>query len=340
MTSSRSHFTVIKFMLVLLALSMVAAACSDSDSGSSTTQSETATTVSADPKAQSETATTVSADPKAEWPDPVIFALLPTEDAEVLTEEFKPFVSYMNNCLDTPVEAFVAVNYTAVIEAMRFGNAHVMRVGPFAYTLAHERAGAEAIVLPTGNKDNPTYRSEIITLERYGFNELSDLEGATFAFVDPASSSGYMYPRQMLLEEFGLANDEIDDWFGDVVFSGGHAASIVSVLNGDVEAAAVASVNATKDGEYDDHPNWGEYTILAETREIPGTVEAIQGDLPASLREALTACYLGIIDDPSMTEFLAGLGATDGYILTNDAAYDIVRDTAAALGLDPATLLK
>jgi phosphonate transport system substrate-binding protein len=279
------------------------------------------------------------------WPDTIVYGLLPTEDVERVEASYAPLADYMEECLDHPFDVLTGTNYTAMIEAMRTGSIHVGKLGPFAYILGVERAGAEALVQPVENeeqKENPTYQSYIVTLESHGYESVEDLEGERFAFVDTASTSGFLFPRAMITEEVGVSNDDLDNWFGDVVFSGGHDSSVISVLNGDVDAAAISSnlwnnqIAEGGEGTFNDHENFDDLVILAETEDIPRTVEAIQGDLPEDLKEAVAACYT------SEDAVLTGLPETAaaGYIPVTDDAYDVVRESAEALGMSPEELLE
>jgi phosphonate transport system substrate-binding protein len=274
------------------------------------------------------------------WPETIQYGLLPTDDVDDLVAIYTPLEEYMENCLDHPFKLYTATNYTAMIEAMRTGNIHISRFGPFSYILAHERAGAEALVIAVEDANEPTYRSQIVTLKSYGFDSIEDLEGKKFAFVDPTSSSGHLYPRAMVIEEVGIENDEVEDWFGEVVFAGNHEASILSVLNGDVDAGAIAGNSGVWEGEMDDHPKIDEFTVLAESEDIPLTTEAIRNDLPQDLKDAILSCYEGVADEPSLAEFREEGGLGEGYIKTSDSAYDVVRDVAEHLEMSPKELLE
>jgi phosphonate transport system substrate-binding protein len=289
-------------------------------------------------------------DSRADWPETVQYGLLPTDDVNDLVSRFTPFEEYMAGCLDHPFKLFTGTDYTAMVEAMRTGSIHVSRFGPFSYILAHERAGAEALVIAVADEDEPTYQSLIISLEGNGIDSLEDLEGTTFAFVDPTSSSGHLYPRAMIINELGISNDDVESWFGDVNFAGNHEASLLSVLNGDTDAGALASNSSAvelvdgewkmvEDSDLGDHPAAGDFMVVHESDPIPPTVEAIRDDLPESLKEAVTTCFLEIVDVPELAGFREDLGIADGFIPTMDSNYDVVRDTADALGMGPDDLL-
>lgn len=76
----------------------------------------------------------------------------------------------------------------------------------------------------------------ILARKDSGIHSLADLKGHTFAFVDPSSASGHLFPKAGL-EQAGFVPDTL---FKRVIFSGSHDASILAVENKKVDAAAVA----------------------------------------------------------------------------------------------------
>ena len=67
---------------------------------------------------------------------------------------------------------------------------------------------------------------------------VEELRGRTIAFVDPASSSGYIYPMVLLIRR-GLVRDrDPKTFFKDALFAGTHEAALRALLQGRVDAAA------------------------------------------------------------------------------------------------------
>ena len=65
----------------------------------------------------------------------------------------------------------------------------------FSYVLAREKHGVE-LVLIVIRLGSPFYRGQIMAGVNTGINNLADFKGKTFAFVDPASTSGHLYPKE------------------------------------------------------------------------------------------------------------------------------------------------
>src|SRR5207244_11978359 len=98
-----------------------------------------------------------------------------------------------------PVRVTVASDYAAVIEALRNHTADLAFVHPGGYVLASREAKARIVARNLWHGKS-TFTSRIYVRKDAGFKSLEDLRGKTIAFVDPASSSGYVYPMVMLMQ--------------------------------------------------------------------------------------------------------------------------------------------
>jgi len=269
---------------------------------------------------------------RTDWPETLRIGVLPEEDQAVMEQRYQPFKAHMEDVLGMPVELFFGTDFSAMVEAMRFGNIEVSKFGSFAYVLASERAGAEAIVQGARDRFAPTYKSFIITRADSDIEGYEDLEGTNFGFVDPASTSGYLFPRAHLLdllEAEGVTNDTLDGWFGNVVYTGGHDAGVRAVISGDVDAAAVSDSQVQR-MTASEEPGIEDIVVVTETAPIPRSPEAVRGDLPETLKAAIAYGYLSFND----AEFLQSHNYLDGFIPVDDSSYDVVRRTQQLLGLD------
>ncbi|MDV2685760.1 phosphate/phosphite/phosphonate ABC transporter substrate-binding protein [Alkalihalophilus lindianensis] len=277
---------------------------------------------------------------RTDWPEKFVYGILPTEDQGELTRQFEPMIEYMENRLGIEFELFVGNDYNALIEAMRNGHLHASGFGPFSYMLAHDRANAEAFAMGVEDEDSATYHSTFITLEDSGIESLDDLEGTTIAYADPASASGHIFPKGMVINHLGLTMDTVDDHFEYVTFSGSHEASLYSILNGDVLVAGVCDVCIERVYErVEDHPKFDKLKVIAESEPIPRGPQAINMDLPESLREAVITAFHEMKDDPNAKEFLEESGYSD-YMPADDSMYDVIRETAEALEMSAEDLLQ
>jgi len=255
----------------------------------------------------------------------VRIGLIPSEDSQAMIEGSKQVLDQLQQHLGMPVEPFVATDYNGVIEALRSGKLDVAYLGPFSYVLASKVAGAEAFaVAETQKTGKSAYRSVIVVRNGSPIQSLADFKGHTFAFVDPSSASGHLFPKAGV-EKAGFKPDQL---FSRVIFSGSHDASILAVANGKVDGAAVADrilASAIAAGEV----GKDDLRIVWSSPDIPESPMAWRKDLDPALKQKLAAA-MAQVKNVAWTD----QGMLNGFQPTNDAAYDVVRETAQVLDLD------
>jgi phosphonate transport system substrate-binding protein len=111
---------------------------------------------------------------------------------------------------------------------------------PYVHKADREGSGVEllAVPIPRGERyqDRPVYFSDVIVRRDRPFRTFFDLRGASWAYNEQRSHSGFNAVRAYLAESGHLAN-----FFGAVAESGAHSASLEMVLSGRVDSAAIDS---------------------------------------------------------------------------------------------------
>ncbi|MEX5665780.1 phosphonate ABC transporter substrate-binding protein [Pseudomonas neuropathica] len=257
--------------------------------------------------------------------DKLTIGLIPSEDSQAMIESSKQVLDDLQAKIGMPVVPFVATDYNGIIEALRSGKLDVAYLGPFSYVLATSVADVEAFsVAVTKKTGQSAYKSVILARKDSGIHSLADLKGHTFAFVDPSSASGHLFPKAGLEQE-GFAPDTL---FKRVIFSGSHDASILAVENKKVDAAAVADrifASAVAKGvvKQDD------FEIVWSSKPIPESPMVWRKALDPELKKKVADALASIKDVPWGDQ-----GVLNGFQPTTDASYDVVRDTAKVLDLD------
>ena len=140
------------------------------------------------------------------------FGVEPYEDAAMLAPAYQPLADALGKAMNCNIELNITTSYTAEIEAMRSGKLDIAEFGPLAYVFAQKLAGAELVATFSDEQGNPaTYYVRIVTAPDSGISDLSELAGHSFAYSDPASTSGHLYPA------FALKSSGIDPDGGVVV---------------------------------------------------------------------------------------------------------------------------
>lgn len=256
---------------------------------------------------------------------PLTIGLIPAEDSQAMIESSRQVLDSLQKQLGMEVKPFVATDYNGVIEALRSKKLDVAYLGPFSYVLATSVADVEAFAVAVTKKTGQSaYKSVIIARKDSGIAKTADLKGRTFAFVDPTSASGHLFPKAGLLQ----AGYDPETFFGRVIFSGSHDASILAVANKKVDAAAVADrilASAIAKGQV----KADELEIVWSSNPIPESPMVWRKDLDPALKAKIAQALANVKDLPWGDQ-----GVLNGFQPTNDAAYNVVRDTAKALKLD------
>jgi phosphonate transport system substrate-binding protein len=260
---------------------------------------------------------------------PLTLALTPSRDPTALQEAGDAFARTIARLSGVPVKAQVASDYAGVIEALRSRRVDLAFVHPVGYVLANREAGCLILVRDVW-QGKTSYTARIYVKKGGGIERLEDLRGKTIAFVDPASSSGYIYPMVLLIKR-GLVRDrDPKTFFKDALFSGTHEAALRSVLYGRVDAAA--SFDKAPELHLKDPALVAQLAAVAETPEIPEAGICARPGLPAEQIDRVKRALLAI-KGPEHAAVLKQIYDIDGFVEARDADYDPVRDAMSLMGL-------
>lgn len=166
---------------------------------------------------------------------PLVFAVVPAENASGSIERFTPTADYLAAQIGTPVTLRVASDYAAVIEGHKAGNIHIGWHGPGSFARAYQVTGGQ--VTPFAalvNNGVIGYYAVVYVKADSPYQTLADLKGKKFGLVDPNSTSGNFALR------FFMDRDEKitpETFFSDVVFTGSHENAVIALQQGTVDAA-------------------------------------------------------------------------------------------------------
>ena len=262
-----------------------------------------------------------------------VMVMIPGEDTEKSVQLRDNMAQEMSEAIGVPVTTYRATDYSAAVEAMRTGNAQLAYLGPFSYVTARERAGAECLVVQGQVGTKGGYKSYIVVQADSDIQSLEDLQGKTFAFVDPESASGNVIPTDEILSAFpdlGLTFDDLHTdgkFFKSAMFAGTHPGSMQAVIQGNVDAGAVAS------STYENQIQAGnakedDLKILHESPTIPSDPIAIQKDLPQALKDKVKEFLLSYDDADyfSDAERIEEGKEIQRFIEANDSDYDYLQE--------------
>jgi phosphonate transport system substrate-binding protein len=275
--------------------------------------------------------------------NPVKLHFVPSVDAKVIEDNSKVFKDYLEKNTPYKFEVQIPQSYIAVVEAFGTKRADVAAFNTFGYILAHEKYGAEArmTVLRHGLA---TYQSQFIVKADSSIKKIEDLDGKKIAFVEPASTSGYLLPLKTLKEK-NITPKE-------TVFAGKHDNVVSMVYQGQVDAGATFYSPPFKDEsgkevmedarrlvltQYPDVEK--KVIILSLSEPITNDPVVFRKEMPEEMKVKIVDAMIGFVATPEGKEaFKAIYGITEVKKAT-DADYDAARAMLKQTGTSAEDLL-
>ena len=333
---------IIKRLAVLLmALALVATACGDD----------------ADP-----TTTTTTAAPVAigTSDNPIQVLFVPSVSATAITSGGDIMAAALKEATGLEYEVVVPTSYAATIEAMCAARDRTMGFIPgLGYVLANELCGVD-VSFAAVRFDLDVYYAQFIVRRDSGIETIADLDGKSWAYPDPGSTSGYLAPLPMLNEAGITVSEEVTGL--------GHTGTVRAVYNGEADfGTTFFSPPLLPEGTwaYGDDPDipdelvpecavtpedrlyCGDYRVLdarAGLREeapdvvqqvkiidisvpIPNDTLSFGPDFPADLRAQIEDALVAFAETDAWGDSIGNADFYDwsGLAPTTDAAYDPVR---------------
>ncbi|MBG6214416.1 phosphonate transport system substrate-binding protein [Cryobacterium sp. CAN_C3] len=248
----------------------------------------------------------------------LVFGVVP--DSVDTQTNYQPLMDYVEQETGKTVEYHESTDYAALIEAAIAGKIDVASFSGFTYITATNSGAAitpiSSIVTTAGAA--PGYYSQAIVPADSAITSLTEFAGKKVCFVDPSSTSGYLFPSYNLLEA-GV------DPVADVtpVFAGKHDVSVQKVGEG-----KECEVGFAEDSEV---AKSDQVKVIAETM-VPGAPIVVSDTLPAELKTRLAA----VLGEVTIEDIIAsGVKSADTQAFrdtfyatepVDDQYYDTIRD--------------
>jgi phosphonate transport system substrate-binding protein len=246
--------------------------------------------------------------------------LLPNDAPDVEIKKHATMTQHLEKILGMKVKVQVGIDYTAIIEALRNKHIDVAYLGPFSYVLADiaTEGNIEPLVVGVRKKSGKSaYNSVIVAHTDSGIKDPKEFgKKHTISFSDPASTSGFLVPSYRFAQ---LGIDPQKD-FKQVIFAGGHTASLMALNSGKVDGAGTnlpSLQKAIEKGVVDEK----NVKIVWTSPDIPGSPLTVRKDISWEIKYKLLKAFMGIPEGVDSYE-----GKMIGYEPAWDSAYDIIRD--------------
>ncbi|MDQ0298140.1 phosphonate transport system substrate-binding protein [Salibacterium salarium] len=311
-------------LTLLLSLGILAA-CGEGDENTEDTSGDNGDT---DEETTEETDSSEEAE--GEELDELSVQFVPSQNADTLEAKAKPLEDLLSDELGIPVTVSVSTDYNTIVEAMDSDQVDVGFLPPTAYVLAEEQGAAEVILQSqrygVNDDGSPTeelvdfYKSIFIVRDDSDIESIEDLEGKSIGYQNVTSSAGFVWPAATLMDA-GL--DPLEDV--EPVTLKGHDQAVISLLNGDVDAAVTfQDARNTVVGDYEDV--FEETRIIEFTEDIPNDTVTIRPEVSEGMKDEVTDAFIAIGKDDEGREIIQDIYSHEGYVESEDSNFDTVRE--------------
>ena len=248
----------------------------------------------------------------------LVFGVVP--DSVDTETNYQPLMDYIAEITGKTVEYHESTDYAALIEAAVAGKVDVASLSGFTYVTATNNGAKltpiSSIVTEEGQE--PGYYSQAIVPAGSDITSIEDFKGKKVCFVDPSSTSGYLFPSYNLLKAGIDPKTDITP-----VFAGKHDVSVTKVGEG-VECEA----GFAEDSEVEKSDK---VKVIDETM-VPGAPLVYSSTLPDDVSKKLIDGLSEITIDDIIAAGVDGAD-TDAFRSVfyatkpvDDAYYDLIRD--------------
>ncbi|MGK9149095.1 phosphate/phosphite/phosphonate ABC transporter substrate-binding protein [Plantibacter flavus] len=248
----------------------------------------------------------------------LVFGVVP--DSVDTQTNYQPLMDYIAQETGKKVEYHESTDYAALIEAAVAGKIDVASFSGFTYVTALNNGAkltpVSSIITEKGQE--PGYYSEAIVPKGSSITSIKDFAGKKVCFVDPSSTSGYLFPS------YNLLNAGIDPETGVTpVFAGKHDVSVTKVGEGvECEAGFAEDSEVEKSDKVE---------VIDRTM-VPGAPIVVSDVLPDDVKATLTDALSEVTIDQIIE---SGVKSADsdafratfyGTSPVDDSYYDTIRD--------------
>ncbi|APG48312.1 phosphonate ABC transporter substrate-binding protein [Phaeobacter porticola] len=238
--------------------------------------------------------------------------------------------------LGVETKLFAPADYNGVIQGLLGGTIDMAWLGASGYakTYLSDPAAVEPILVKVNNDGGYGYYSIGFARKDSGITSLDQMQGKTFGFGDPNSTSGFLIPSIEIPEATG-ATMTSGDFFGEVKFTGGHEQTIVAVANGDVDAGVSWADGL---GEWEDGFNSGalrravdaglvdmnDLVQIWQSKPIPEGPVVLRTELPEDVKLKMTGLMASLQSMDEECFYGVAAGEAKGFMPITHEAYEVI----------------
>lgn len=244
-------------------------------------------------------------------------------------KRYEPIADYVEKTAGIEIRFTVLPRYGNIIDSFISERLDGAFWGSFTGALAIRKLAIEPIARPLWKDGSSAYHGNIFVRKDSGITSVADMRGKSIAFVDRATTAGYVFPMSYL-REHGV--HDVESYFAEHYFAGSHDATITAVLEGKADVGCakntIYSLLAANDPRVEK-----ELVILASSPEVPSNGLGLRSDLDPEVKRALADTLLGMHENGAGRAVLRQFEALR-FIPTTVEDYEPVFGFARSAGID------
>ncbi|MDP2158370.1 MAG: phosphate/phosphite/phosphonate ABC transporter substrate-binding protein, partial [Nitrospirota bacterium] len=231
---------------------------------------------------------------------------------------YQDVIDYIGEQIGQPLQMVHRRTYDEMDSLLERSEVKIAFICSAPYVKNREQFGVELLVAPSVN-GRPIYHSYIIVPLDSPIKAFPELKGKTFAFTDPKSNTGKLYPTY-LLKTMGFTPERFFERF---LFSYSHNKSVEMVAKKIVDGAAVESIvyeHMLKTGS----PYAKQTKVIKRSPPFGIPPVVVTKDIDPTLRKKVKDAFLAMQNTPKGKTILAAM-MIDGFVEVPDKNYDTIR---------------
>lgn len=280
--------------------------------------------------------------------NPLVMALAPSATADQLTVGGDAVAKKLTELTGYSFKVIIPNSYTALIEAMASGNAHIGWMPTFAYLLAKQKGAADVAVITVRNGSD-FYGAQFIAAKSSNFvsyfdpttnmdtadaaTALAQFAGKRPCFTDPLSTSGYIIPSG-LLAQAGVK-------FKAPAAVQGHPAVVSALYVGGICDFGATYIDARTSISKTYPDVMDKIVVIWRTDPIiPNDNVSFSATVPADIKAKVTQALVDMASSDDGKQILKTMGyEIQGLKVAEDSFYDPFRAAIQAAGIDITTMV-
>jgi phosphonate transport system substrate-binding protein len=255
----------------------------------------------------------------------VNFYLTPSLSIESLDKSGAFITDFLEKETGFAIKLVIPKSYDELVDNFGLSTPCFSIMSSQSYVLAHEKHGA-LVKLRSVRYGQSVYYGQIISLANSGIKNIKDLQGKSMAYTDELSTSGYLYPKQLL--------DKNNIKPSNTMFVKKHDEVVRLVYEGKVDAGATFYSPPAPSGEIRDararvknkYPDVEKKVVtIVKTEAIPNDPIVFSKNFNPEMARKLYVALVKLSTAEKGKEILRELYGAEGFVKASDADYNSLR---------------